>query len=148
MTEIEIKGENGYLKIQIQKMFGFPESTSPFGGYDTESIIEIKSSNYYIKGLIWITTGDLYSFYKELKNCQEKVKGQANLNSYENNLHSTITYDEFGHAVLRGKFTEKYEEENTLEFELKSDQSYLNSTISELERMIEKYGDNTGIKNK
>lgn len=99
MTEIVIKGENGFLRIQIQKNFRFPESTSPFGGYDTESIIEIKSSNYYIKGLIWITTGDLYSFYKELKNCQQKVNGQANLNSYENNLHSTIPYNEFGHVV-------------------------------------------------
>lgn len=148
MTEIEIKGENGYLKIQMQKMFGFPESTSPFGGYDTESIIEIKSSNYYIKGQIWITTGDLYSFYQELKKCQEKVKGQANLNSYENNLSSKIAYDEVRHAVLKGKFTEKYEEENTLEFELKSDQSFLNSTITELEKMILQFGDNTGIKNK
>ncbi len=146
MTEIEVKGENGYLKIQIQRMFGFPESTSPFGGYDTESVIVIKSSNYYIKGSIWITTGDLYNFYKELKNCQEMVKGQANLSSYEDNLRSTITYDEFGHAILKGKFTEKYEEENTLEFELKSDQSFLNSTILELETMIEEYGDNTGIK--
>lgn len=147
MTEIKIKGENGYLKIEIQRMFGFPESTSPFGGYDTESVIEIKSSSYYIKGLIWITTGDLYSFYQELKNCQEKLKGQANLISYENNLRSTITYDGFGHAVLKGRFTEKYEEENTLEFELISDQSFLNSTILELETMIEQYGDNTGIKN-
>lgn len=34
MTGVEIKGGNGYLKIQIQKMFGFPESTSPFGGYE------------------------------------------------------------------------------------------------------------------
>ena len=42
---------------------------------------------------------------------------------------------------------EKYEEENTLEFELISDQSFLNSTILELETMIEQYGDNTGIKN-
>lgn len=148
MIGIEIKGENGYLKIQIQKMYGFPESTSPFGGYDTESVIEIKSSNYYIKGLIWITTGDLYSFYQELKICQETVKGHANLNSYENNLRSVIFYDEFGHAVLKGKFTEKYAEENTLEFELKSDQSFFNTTISELEILIEKYGDNTGIKNK
>lgn len=100
------------------------------------------------KGLIWITTGDFYSFYKELKNCQQKVKGKANLNSYKNNLRSTISYNEFGHVVLKGKFTEKYAEENTLEFELKSDQSFINLTISELEIMIEMYGDNTGIKNK
>lgn len=145
---IEIKGDNGFLRIRIQQMFGFPESTSPFGGYDTESVIEIKSSNYYIKGLIWITTGDLYSFYQELKKCQKEIKGQAHLVSYENNLRSTISYDELGHAVLKGKFTEKYEEENTLEFELKSDQSFLNTTISELETMIAEYGDNTGLKNK
>jgi hypothetical protein len=145
MVKIEINGENGHLKIQIKKLFGFPESTSPFGGYTTESIIEIKSSNYYIKGLVWITTGDLFNFYKELKNCQINLKGRAVLNSYENNLYSTLFYDDLGHVILKGKFTEKYEEKNTLEFEIKSDQSFLNSTISELETMIDNYGDYTGV---
>ena len=145
MEKFELKGENGFVSIQITRVFGFPESTSPFGGYDTESTIEIKCSNYYIKGLVWITTGDIFNFYKEMKECQENLKGQAKLNSYENNLLSTLKYDEFGHVVLKGKFTEKYMEENTLEFELKSDQSFMNSTLKDLELLVSKYGDNTGI---
>jgi len=76
---------------------------------------------------------------------KEFKKGQAKLNSYENNLLSTLKYDELGHVVLKGKFTEKYMEENTLEFELKSDQSFINSTLKDLELLASKYGDNTGI---
>ena len=146
MIEILIYGENGnYLKINTQKIFDFPETTCPFGGYDTESSIEIKASSYNVKGLVWISTGDLYFFYEKLKKCYENLRGEAQLSSYENNLVSVLTFDKFGKATLKGKFIEKHHENNLLEFEIISDQSYIKSTILQLEKMIEIYGDNTGI---
>lgn len=117
-----------------------------FGGYDSESIIEIKSSNYHIIGNLWITTGDIFNFYQELKKCQKMIQGIAHLDSYENNLQMAVCYNELGHVLIKGKFIEKYIENNCLEFELQSDQSFVFSTMIELEDIYKKYGDNKGIK--
>ena len=147
MISISINGENGdFLKIDTQKIYGYPDTTCPFGGYDTQSSIEIKVSSYNVKGLIWISTGDLYFFYKKLKKCYINLEGESELKSYENNLISTLKFDEYGKIAFTGKFTEKHDGNNTLEFEIISDQSYIKSTISQLEQMIESYGDNTGVK--
>lgn len=46
--DFSIKGE--YLNLKIDNVSGYPNSTSPFGGYDTNSIIEIKTGNYIVHG--------------------------------------------------------------------------------------------------
>jgi hypothetical protein len=146
MDKFELIGNNGFIKIHLAKVLGFPEMTSTFGGYDSESIIEIKSSNYHIIGNLWITTGDIFNFYQELKKCQKMIQGIAHLDSYENNLQMAVCYNELGHVLIKGKFIEKYIENNCLEFELQSDQSFIFSTMIELEDIYKKYGDNKGIK--
>ena len=75
MEKFEIKGEKGFFRISLTRIIGFPETTSAFGGYDTESTIEVKSSNYYFKGLVWITTGNIFNFFQELEKCQKNLKG-------------------------------------------------------------------------
>ena len=147
MEKFEIKGEKGFFRISLTRIIGFPETTSAFGGYDTESTIEVKSSNYYFKGLVWITTGNIFNFFQELEKCQKNLKGIAQLESYEKNLQLTVQYDELGHIVITGKFIENHIGRNILYFEIKGDQTFINSTISELETIYKRYGDNKGIKN-
>ncbi len=147
MEKFEIIGENGFIRIYLTKVLGFPDTTSFFGGYDTESTIEIKSSSYYLKGFVWITTGNIFDFFQELEKCQKNVRGKAQLESYEQNLQLTVEYDEVGHVSVKGKFVEKYMEENILYFEIKGDQTFMNSTINELEDIHKKYGGNKGVKN-
>jgi hypothetical protein len=146
MEKFEIIGKNGFVRIILTRIIGFPETTSAFGGYDTESTIEIKSSNYYVKGLVWITTGNIFNFFQELEKCQKNLNGIARLESYENNLQLTIKYDETGHVVTNGKFVENYTLKNILDFEIKGDQTFMDSTVNELENIYKKYGDNKGIK--
>lgn len=74
------------------------------------------------------------------------IQGIAHLDSYENNLQMAVCYNELGHVLIKGKFIEKYIENNCLEFELQSDQSFIFSTMIELEDIYKKYGDNKGIK--
>jgi hypothetical protein len=145
--EFSIKGENGdYLKISLKEVHGFPESTSPFGGYDIDSFIEIKVGSYSVQGNLWITTGNIYDFFNGLQRCQKSVKGSASLRSYENNLSLTINYDQNGHTLVSGEFIELNYKLNSLKFQIESDQSFINETLSQLKRIHEVYGDNFGKK--
>ncbi len=69
MESFQLKGDNGFISIILVKVYGFPERTSYFGGYEAETLIEIKSSNYNVKGNLSTTTGEIYEFYQALKTC-------------------------------------------------------------------------------
>lgn len=47
-----------------------------------------------------------------------------------------------GQVVIGGKFSGYC---NTLEFEFPSDQSFIRSTLAQLQRIVSKYGDMKGI---
>lgn len=147
MQQFSILGEpDNYLKVTIDKEYGFPESTSPFGGYDTESLVEIKSSNYHVKGMLWVTTGNIYDFYLRLKTCHKDLSGKAQLESYEGNLKFTLEFNSFGHVFVSGEFMEKSMENNILKFEFTTDQTFISKTIDELHEIYNKYGANSGVK--
>ena len=142
--EFILTAENGQIYFKIENVFDFPEKTSPFGGYDTQSKIEITSSNYSVAGHLYITTGEIYSFYKQLKQSYSSLTGVAQLTSYEGNLELNIVFDGFGHATVQGFFKEKLEEENELKFQLSTDQTFLFQAISGLSDIVDKYGNTLG----
>src|SRR5688500_5557745 len=107
MDYFEIKGDDGYIKVTLGEVFGFPDQTSHFGGYDTQSEIEIKSQSYFVKGTLWTTTGEIYDFYRKLEECQRHLSGTIEYNSYERNLQLQLTYDQLGHIKLAGEYCEK-----------------------------------------
>lgn len=147
--EFLLRAENGHIYIKFEKVFDFPNKTSPWGGYDTKSYIEILSGTYSAKGELYISTGNFYDFFVKLKECYEKLTGEAKLESYEENLKLSIVFDGLGHARIKGTYHEYFQDNNKLEFDLKSDQTYIWQSVSMLEDMHSKYGDNKGIpKNK
>ncbi|MCP2043399.1 hypothetical protein [Pontibacter sp. HSC-36F09] len=146
MEEFSIKGDNGnHLKISFQEVYGFPESTCNWGGYEVRSSIEIKSNNFMVKSTLWTSTGELHDFFKRLEACNKEIKGTANFTNYESNLEFVVTYDELGHVNIKGKFEEFTENDNELKFEFNSDQSYLSLTLEELRQIVKKYGNMRGV---
>ena len=127
-------------------VYGYPESTCNWGSYDLRTYLEIKSGNFYVKSTLWTSTGEIYEFYKILETCNEEVKGIANFYSYEGNLALKVIYDNLGHVIVKGKFSEQSQFANELKFEYESDQSYLGLTLEELKQIVLKYGDMTGVK--
>lgn len=146
MDSFQLKGNNGCISISLIKVYGFPDETSHFGGYEVNASIEIKSSNYHVKGILSTTTGEIYEFYQELKTCHNTVKGTAYYRSYENNLVMQVAYNPQGHTSITGEFREHIWEDNELKFEITGDQSYFQHSLSELQRLVSKYGDNKGIR--
>lgn len=131
-----LKGDDGFLSIILNKIIG---------GYDVKCALEIKSANYYVKGDLWITKEEIYNFYHHLQQCYNEVAGKVNYNSYEGNLSFQLKFDSLGHVLIKGEFREKLYVNNVLMFEFESDQSYLNSTLSELKQIVKKYGGTEGV---
>ena len=146
MNEFTIKGKQGFIRIELQNAIGFPKEISHFGGYDAEGIVEIKSGNYYVLGETWFTTGDVYEFYKQFDKCYRELKGKATFWNYETSLKLEVVFNHLGQAVLQGYFKEKAHFENELQFEIESDQSFLSSTLEELRKFVDHYGDTKGLK--
>ncbi|WP_282043411.1 WapI family immunity protein [Winogradskyella flava] len=144
MEEFELKGQDGWIKMWINEVFGFPNRTSHFGGYDCILGIEIKIGNYNVKSQFYSTTGELFDFRNKFKICQAELNGIAEFNSYENNLELTVKYSQ-GKVAIWGKFQENLAIDNILEFDFNTDQSYLQNTENELNRIVEKYGGMKGV---
>lgn len=145
METIEFQGHNGdHFRLTICKVYGFPNETSPFGGYDTQSTIEIKNGGYSASGNLWITTGNIYSLYEQLLDCQKTIAGTAILHSYEGHLEVSFEYDSRGHVEIKGEYTVDYLQETCLSFKISSDQSFIEQSMGSLEELFLKYGDNSG----
>lgn len=144
MEEFELKGQDSFLIIRINEVFGFPDRTSHFGGYDCIVGIDIKVGGYYVKSKFHSSTGELFDFYQKIKSCQTELNGLSEFDSYEGNLEFTVKYT-FGKVVVRGKYQETLTSDNILEFKFDSDQSYLKNTVKELNLIVNKYGGMQGI---
>src|SRR5262249_3847427 len=123
-------------------------TTCYWGGYDTQSSIEIVAGNFSVKGYIYISTGLFYHFFQGLKECFKTLKGNAHLQSNEMELKLDVLFDGFGHARITGQFEAYDYGENILKFDLRSDQTYLGQALTMLENMYDKYGDDKGAHEK
>ncbi|MGL1889094.1 MAG: hypothetical protein OCD76_21455 [Reichenbachiella sp.] len=146
--EFLLKAENGFVRIALSNIYGYPNETCHWGGYDTKSTIEIVCSNYKVLGELYISTGEIYNFYQNLQKCHKSLSGEAYLRSYESNLEMKLVFDNLGHVEISGTFQEVHMERTELKFELETDQSYLTQTLTELSNIHDKYGDNKGVKDK
>jgi hypothetical protein len=145
MDSFTIKGGSDFITVTLDNLFGFPEETSHWGGYDASAIAEIKSRSFYCKANFYTSTGELFNFYQDLKKCNQDLKGIAKYVSYEAHLELTLEYDTTGHVTVKGMFSEHSLYANELQFEFSSDQSHIKSTIDELNVLVDKYGNMEGI---
>lgn len=106
MESFTIKGESDFLTLTFTEVFGFPETTCHWGGYYLRTMIEIKSRGFYVKSVLYTSTGEIYQFFQQLKSNNEKLSGTAKFISYEGNLDFTAVYDNFGHVNIKGRFSE------------------------------------------
>lgn len=142
-----IKGESGnYLTLRLLQVYGFPNKTCHWGGYDARAELVIKAGDFQVRSALFTTTADVFTFYQLLKECNSELKGSAVYESYEGNLVFTAVYDLLGHVKIQGEFFENRISDNKLIFSFDSDQSFIKFTLDELELFVKKYGGLTGRK--
>lgn len=74
------------------------------------------------------------------------MEGTLEFKSPEYQLEFSLSFDNYGHLVIKGNYNESNLGGNSLIFSIESDQSYLVSTINSLRKIVSKYGTNYGIK--
>jgi hypothetical protein len=148
MESFTLKGENGYIKIELEQVFDFPNRTCHWGGYDAKAKIKITSGNFKVNSSFYTSTGEIYLFYKSLKESNTFLSGQIFYKNYEENTLITLTYDNMGHVAIEGTFSEENQFNNKIDFEFNTDQSYIKYTLNELENIVNKYGGMKGISDK
>lgn len=144
MNQFVLKGKQGYIRLKLNKAYGFPHNTCQDGGFDSEGVIEIKSGNYFVEGNLWFSTGDVYKFYQEIKQCYLKQTGIAAFWNYELSLKVEVRFCPLGRITIQGFYKEKEYQENELLFEMESDVITLSSTLEELRKFVAQYGDLKG----
>lgn len=147
VNEFKIAGKQGFIQIELYEVYGFPNETSYLGGYDVKGKIDIKSGNYYVKDAeIWFSTGQVYQFFIQLQKCYYELKGSVTFSESENNLKIELNFNRFGQINIQGYFQEVADQENILHYEFESEQSYLTSTLRQLNSIVDQYGDLKGKK--
>ena len=139
-----IKGNGDFITISILEIYGYPNETSFRGGYDIKSEVEISVGNYNCRGSMYITTGDIYSFYQDLRTCYGELNGELKLETIERNLELELKFNQ-GHVNVYGSFREHPNTLNQLNFEIESDQTFIKSTLNELLGIVTKYGGIKGV---
>jgi len=142
MEKFILEGYGNFLKITLAEVFDFPEKTSSLRGYDTKSTLEISSGDFQCNFIIYISMDDILKFYKELYEANKSLSGSISFtNIYDRNLEFSINYDVNGQVLITGIISSTTDFGNSLNFEFMSDQSYIQSTLIELDIIAKKYGD-------
>lgn len=140
MNGFRIAAKQGHIEIQLEEVYGFPEATSHFGGYDARASVEIKSGNYSVKGEMYVTTGEISLFYDQLKACYQRLGGEVGFANYDVSLEMKLTFNTQGQVLITGRFKERPDLDNELLFEMESDQSYMISALEDMEQIVRQYG--------
>jgi hypothetical protein len=141
---------NGYgekIEITINEIFGFPEDTSYEGGYDFRGDLDIVVGSYEVhcKNNFFSATGLLYKLLVSLTACYNSLNGIVEYKRlWEHDFQFVLKMTGHGHAVVEGEFRERPDCNNNLVFEMETDQTCILSTINDLKKVAEIFGDNTG----
>lgn len=134
---------NGYhnemISMELKEILGFPNSISLEGGYDIICTLKIDAGCcHVICEKLYSATGALFRFYNELKECCDKLEGQAEYRLlWENNLCFKVVMAKGGHAVITGAFQERSDKKNIFQFEIETDQSFFPTAIRDIENLKE-----------
>ncbi|MGE7691574.1 WapI family immunity protein [Lysinibacillus sp. NPDC097214] len=141
MNAFLIGGKQGFIRIEIIEVFGFPNETSYLGGYEVKGKIDIKSGNYFVKDAeLWFSTGQIYTFFSQLQKCFKQLNGSVTFTDSSSNIEFEMHFNRLGQITIEGYFQEFLSEENKLHFEFESEQSYLLSSFEELRKIVAHYG--------
>ena len=133
-------GQSEHERIEVD-VRGYERA--PIGEYydDNWLTVEIRTNagGFRGKASAAFLTGELVKFVSELRPLFETLKGSAKFETMEKQLRLHLTGDGKGHIELKGEVLDQPGIGNRLSFTLKFDQSQLNVSIRELEKVISSF---------
>jgi len=134
------------IELTIDEVFDFPQRTSWRGGYDAKGTLKIRAGGLSAHGALWVSTGELYRFFVELQKCYDSVGGIARFASTEKEFEMSCEFNRLGHVDIRGRYQECSYIDNTLIFQIKTDQTQVRESLRQLKSIYRLFGDEKGIK--
>jgi hypothetical protein len=150
MAAFCLKGQNEKIEIIINEVLGFPNQTSYEGGYDFVGTLNICVGCYNVHcEKFYSSTGILYRLLIGLNHCYASLSGIAEYKHLlEKNLVFTLEMTQNGRALVSGTFMEYYHINNSLTFEMETDQTCIADAIRGLKNVEMYFGDNLGNRGK
>ncbi|MFZ1695051.1 MAG: hypothetical protein WAT74_17790 [Flavobacteriales bacterium] len=141
-----IKGETGNcVRLELLEIFGFPETTSHFGGYDARWSVLIKSHGFSAHGELWIATGELIQLCSAMRKSYDELKGSFDWMNSDEELRLKFKFEPRGIVIVSGTYRQYRGTFDRLDFEFDTDQTFVNETLLDMERLISDYGGMRGI---
>jgi hypothetical protein len=134
MREFHLKGHNGSLRISALKDF------EPNAGADSTAVfaLELKNEGFSVTDKFHSNLGDFIELRLALTRMHKELAGSHVFgNSYDNNFTIRIDMATGGHTKISGEYWKIAESRIHLDFEIKSDQSFLTEALSELQQFCE-----------
>ncbi len=60
MDDFEVAFDKDFIRLHQIKVYGFPDSTCHWGGYQAEGNVEIQMGHYHVLGHLWYSTGEVW----------------------------------------------------------------------------------------
>ncbi len=121
MEDIAIRAGTDSIWLRMDRVYGFPDSTSFFGGYECDEMLEIRCGHFLVYGALVFSTGQVWQLYTDLRKAYDALSGEARFVSSEGNLEFTIRFGSRGYWGLLGTYREDEPSRNKLEFEMVAD---------------------------
>ena len=139
---------NDKILLELNEVIGFPNQVSYEGGYDLICTLQIYIGCYCVKcDRYFSATGALYRFSKELRECYKNLFGSAEYHLlWEDDLSFTVTMISNGHALVKGKFQERPDQNNVFAFEMETDQTCLLPVFQNIDALQNTYGGMQGVR--
>ena len=140
MLAFRMTGIDGLIELTIDQVWDFPSKTVYPGGYAAKGMLTIRSAGYSLSADHYFTTGELYEFLFALKQCYETFNGVAILKNTEGELELKCVFNKFGNVFVSGIFQDNPTVNNILSFEIKTDQTQVKDSITQLTAVYEIFG--------
>jgi len=144
MLAFRITGMDERIELTLDEVWGFPNETTYGGGYGAKGMLSIRAGAYSVSAAHHFTTGELYRFFTALKQGYDTLSGEAVLENTERELELKCEFNQLGHVIASGMFQAIPSTNNVLSFVIKTDQTQVKDTISNLQAIYGAFGDDKG----
>ena len=134
----DISAIDGRVKLLLAAIDkGTPESIK-MGGITADFNIQVAIDGINADFECFITTGNLYKFYKELQECYNNLNGTAVLKYHSEKLtRISVDFKNTGKCTIYGYAQTNSYKRNRIEFCIECDQTYIEPNIKMMEILFD-----------
>jgi hypothetical protein len=139
MSDIRIGGDNAEYLLLSVKGRRHPMCSDYDDGNWLDCVAEIAAGDFRGRVSGVIRAEEIEQFQQDLSRLYEHLKGKAVFETLEGWINVCIAGDGRGHLEARGQLCDNLAAENTLDFCLHLDQSYLPTALGQMRATLAEY---------